>query len=267
MALAKLGAGSPPPLRGRFARWEDARRASAGYDSPIILERVAASVQKLLEGGAAYERDSVTFSEIPWPWPLLAALGRQATRDAGALRVLDFGGSLGSTYLVARRFFGAPARMQWHIVEQPHFARRGAQLALPGAVAFFDAIAPAVGSFAPNVTIASGVLHYLPKPLDVLHELASIGADTLIIDRTPCISEPDDVIAVQHVPPDIFPASYPSWLFSRDRIPNALRGLYSAVASFEAPDQLRFDGKVIQHRGWLFERCAGSFKQKETIAP
>jgi putative methyltransferase (TIGR04325 family) len=255
VGLARLGLVAQSTLRGPFPDWESAARASTGYDADVILERVTAAVQAVLDGRAAYERDSVTFEQILWPWPLLAALAREAARHDGELRVLDFGGSLGGTYLVARRFFGDSVRMQWRVVEQPHYATRGAQLNLPGAIQFFDAIEPAARSAAPNVVIASGVLQCLREPLATLRELAMLGADAILVDRSPCVDGADDILTVQDVPASIFPASYPLWLFASHRITAALQGTYRSVAEFESDDWLSFQGRTVAFRGWYLERC------------
>jgi putative methyltransferase (TIGR04325 family) len=72
--------------------------ASTGYDSEIILEKTRDALLKVKNGEAAYERDSVLFDEIQYAWPLLTSLMWVAAQAKGILNVLDFGGSLGTTY-------------------------------------------------------------------------------------------------------------------------------------------------------------------------
>ena len=252
--FARMGKSGRGELRGPYPDWQTAERASTTYASPVILDAVAAATTKLLKGEAAYERDSVVFPEVDWPWPLLAALGRQAACDGGELRVLDFGGSLGSTGLIARRFLDPRIQMRWHIVEQPHYVARAAELPFPDSLSFFTSIEAATASFAPNIVIVSGVLHYLPEPFRTLTRLSNLGADTLLIDRTPCTDGPEDIITVQHVPASIFPASYPSWLFARRRMMAAVSSRYREVARFGGGEQLTFHRRQIAHEGWLFER-------------
>ena len=90
----------PDRLRfsGDFASWEEAAHASPGYAAPVILEKTRAALLRVKNGDAAYERDSVTFATIDYEFPLLACLLRAATEHDNRLSVLDFGGSLGSTY-------------------------------------------------------------------------------------------------------------------------------------------------------------------------
>ena len=252
--LSAVGVRATIEFSGRFATWEDAQRVTTGYEAEVILNRVAEATMKVLRGEAAFERDAVTFERMIWPWPMLAAIGAQAARDQGELRVLDFGGALGGTYLVVRQFLGAKTNLRWNLVEQPHFVRRAAQLSLPPGIAFFDNVAEAIASMKPNVVLASGVLQCLPRPFEVLNQLVEIGAETLIIDRTPCLPGTQDLITVQSVPSDIFPASFPSWLFAKDRILNSVDRQYRAVASFETSDRLLFEYGLVAHRGWIFER-------------
>src|SRR3546814_11444165 len=43
------------------------------------------------------------------------------------LDVIDFGGSLGSTYRQCRPLLDAVQHLQWHVVAQPHFVEAGRQ--------------------------------------------------------------------------------------------------------------------------------------------
>src|ERR1700686_2222088 len=83
---------------GNYAAWADAKAASSGYVSDIILEKVKISLQKVKNGEAQFERDSVLFDKIEYSWPLLAGLLWVASREGNRLNLVDFGGSLGSSY-------------------------------------------------------------------------------------------------------------------------------------------------------------------------
>jgi putative methyltransferase (TIGR04325 family) len=252
--LATSGLRDDGLFRGRCASWAAARAASTGYDTPRILERVSAAIGEVLAGHARFERDSVLLERPEWPWPALFALARQAALDGGRLRVIDFGGSLGSSFLAARPFLGGLAELRWHVVEQPAFVERARTMPFPAAVRFFTTIEAAAAGLAPNVVLASGVLHYLEHPFETLDALVALGAATLVVDRTPVIDELDDVLTVQHVPARIFDASYPCWLFSPDRIPMHTGDDYRLLAELPALDRLLFERRFVRHAGWLFER-------------
>src|SRR5690348_7188183 len=90
-------------FEGDYASWADAKRASTGYDSAKIFERVRDAALKVKQGEAAFERDSVCFYEEEYRWPSLACLLAIAAERQGHLRVLDLGGSLGSYYYQHRK--------------------------------------------------------------------------------------------------------------------------------------------------------------------
>src|SRR5687768_290172 len=46
-------------LSGDYGTWDDALRASTGYDTEIVLERTKAALLQVKSGQVAYERDSV----------------------------------------------------------------------------------------------------------------------------------------------------------------------------------------------------------------
>jgi len=104
---------------GNYSSWDDARSASGGYDADLILGKVRDALLKVKRGEAVAERDSVLFSTVPYSFPVIAALLGAASRSDGALSVLDFGGSLGTSYFYFRAFPAQVKRLEWSIVEQP----------------------------------------------------------------------------------------------------------------------------------------------------
>ena len=127
--LAKRLRGNRPTdaygLSGDYHSWDEAMAASTGYDSESILDKTRTSLLKVKNGEAAYERDSVLFDEIEYAWPMLAGLMWVAARCGGTLNVLDFGGSLGSTYFQNRAFLSALPQVRWNIVEQSRHVETG----------------------------------------------------------------------------------------------------------------------------------------------
>src|SRR5262245_44680393 len=99
---------------GDFADWAEAKRACSGYDSDVILERVKAALLKVKRGEAVYERDSVLFDSKQYSWPVLASLLWIASQHQNRLTVMDFGGSLGSSYFQNREFLGHLTGLRWY---------------------------------------------------------------------------------------------------------------------------------------------------------
>jgi putative methyltransferase (TIGR04325 family) len=215
--------------------WSEARAASTGYDLPAILERVTDAALKVKRGEAVYERDSVLFDRIEYSWPVLAGLMWAAARNAGRLSVLDFGGSLGTSYFQNRKFLrDLPVR--WRVVEQPHFVEVGRQRFAEGGLEFFGSIDEAVAAGAPDIVMFGGSLQFVERPFEVLEHVARIPHKLLILDSTPFAEIDEDRVCVQHVPPSIYSASYPSHVFSRPTFERwlAARG-WTLLESFDTP--------------------------------
>src|SRR3954462_11924975 len=96
---------SPPSLSfvGDYDSWDAANSDASGYESEEILRRVVDATKKVVAGEAMYERDSVVFDRVQYAWPVLASL-LQVALETKSLRVIDFGGSLGSSWWQNRSY-------------------------------------------------------------------------------------------------------------------------------------------------------------------
>ena len=229
---------------GPYSSWENAANSASGYDSAEILERVKQATQLVLQGKAAYERDSVAFSRPQYPFAMLAALMRVAMEHNNRLSVLDFGGSLGSSYFQCRGFLPTSLDLHWSIVEQPNFVKCGKELINDQCLQFFYDADSAVAENRPNVILLASVLQYLPDPEKLLAGLAKYSCPYLIVDRTPLTNLAEDIISVQHVPPSIYRASYPCWIFSKAKVLEILSEKYRLIAEYTGPDGYYNLGRV-----------------------
>lgn len=221
---------------GRYEDWDSASKSSTGYDADLILEKVKNAILEVSAGRAAFERDSVLFDEVQHSFPLLAGLMRASVENNGNLSVLDFGGSLGSSYFQCRNFLSTLTSLSWNVVEQPHFVRCGRECIESEQLKFNLSIDEVTQTVMPNVVLLSSVLQYLPDSYSILSELMEKKIACLIIDRTPFSDELHDVITVQHVPPSIYPASYPCRVFSKRSFIAHLSSQYEIIADFESSD-------------------------------
>lgn len=192
---------------GSYRTWEEALEKSAGYDSTKIFEATLSAARSVRDGKALWERDSVCFSTREFNWELLACLFAAAAIDKGTLRVLDFGGSLGSTYFQHRDVFDRVMDLSWSIVEQKPIVEIGALEFQTERLRFFETVELAMTSSPINVIVLSGVLQYLADPYTLLRDLVCLKPTAIVIDRT-AISTVER-IAVQHVPKAAYKASYP----------------------------------------------------------
>lgn len=258
-ALARALIGTPKgglsfeDVRGA---WQDAEAAAGGYDEESILLRIRAATDEVRSGQAAFERDGIAFAVHEFRWPLAAALLMVAARR-GHLSVLDFGGSLGSSYRQhAGLLDGVPTA--WGVVEQPTFVEAGLEYE-DDRLRFFTTIAECIEAITPNAAVLSSVLQYLPDPDSVLAEIAETDVDVIVIDRTPFLLEATCATShratVQRVPEEIYPASYAAWLLSRERLLASAPG-WSVLDTFPSiePDMRTTGGVEFAWSGLILVR-------------
>ena len=149
--------------KGSYNTWEEAQKVSIGYDSKEILQKVRASLLKVKNKEAVFERDSVIFDKIQYSWPLLAGLMYACVKSKGELRVLDFGGSLGSTYFQNKKFLDEIDEVSWGIVEQKHFVDVGKKDFQDSRLKFYYDIETCKKEQNPNILVLSSVLQYIKK--------------------------------------------------------------------------------------------------------
>ena len=184
-------------------------------------------------GEAVYERDSVLFDKIQYPWPLLANLLWIASKNGDKLNILDFGGSLGSTYFQNINYLKHLNYLKWNIVEQKNFVDCGKELFENENLKFFYTIDECIKIQKPDVAILSSVLQYLEKPYEILQELIDNLFEYIIIDRTFFLDIDNDKIMVQKVPEDIYNVSYPCWFLSKKKFLNFIKNHYILISEFD----------------------------------
>jgi putative methyltransferase (TIGR04325 family) len=244
-------------LSGNFLCWSVARSDSSGYDSDLILEKTKEALLKVKNKEAVYERDSVLFDEIQYSWPLLAGLMSIAAKSKGHLNVMDFGGSLGSTYFQNRKFLRCLEDVRWNIVEQPNHFRVGKEIFEDGTLFFYSSIENCLAQTQPNVILFNGVLQYLELPYQTIENAIASGCNFIIIDRTPLSEIHEDRLCIQEVIREIYPVSYPSWIFSKEKFINFLfKNGFCVLAQFESLDEV--EGPVIfSYQGMILTRKSG----------
>lgn len=240
---------------GNYSNWEEAANICSGYDSDIIIEKVRDSLQLVRDGKAIYERDSVIFNEIQYSQPLLIGLLFASSLSGGKLKVLDFGGSLGSSYYQNRKFLSKLKFVEWSIVEQEKIVSIGKSEFENREIKFFETIIEAVKLRKPETALLSSVLPYIKNPYEVLGLIKSFKFQTILIDRTPFFVEDfPDRITIETVPPEVYSAQYPAWFFNYSRFLDFLSDTYELVEAFESNDRYSLiDAKII-YRALIFMR-------------
>lgn len=218
---------------GDYKTWSDALKDSRGYDAPEILEKVKDSLLKVKNGEAEYERDSVTFSKIEYSWPVLAGLLWAASLNESKLSVLDFGGSLGSSYFQNKKLLSHLKEFKWNIVEQDKFVESGKKYFEDGQLKFYKSIEESLQASRSNVLLISSTIQYIEDPYSLLEEILKNKFDIIIFDRTTFI-EGKDRLTVQKVPPRIYDASYPAWFLDKNKFLEKFKKDYRLVSEFDS---------------------------------
>lgn len=242
---------------GDYPDWASAEAASEGYDNTVILDRVTAATREVLAGRAAFERDSVTFTEFAYDPRVLSSLKDVMNSSHGILRVTDFGGSLGSLYYQYRPWLVEARRIQWVVIEQPHFVQRGQEITPPGDLSFVSSLRDTSEEMKCGVLLLGSVLSYIQEPWKLIQEAISLNFQYILIDRTACMRNRSTRLTVQHVPESVYPASYPAWLFNEAELKQPFRMHYRLCRESVSPfSSLRIqeDGAEVQWKSFFFER-------------
>jgi putative methyltransferase (TIGR04325 family) len=240
---------------GDYKSWTEASQNSMGYDASVILDKVKESLLEVKNGTAVYARDAVIFNEVFYPYPLLAGLLKIAISCDGKLNLLDFGGSLGTSYYQCKNFLSGIQCIQWSIVEQKQFVECGQKFFEDDILAFFYEIQDCIEARNPNVILLSGVIQCLESPYDFLENLLLYDFDYILFDRTAFSVTGTDRLTIQKVPPDIYPASYPSWFLDINKFKDIFSTKYDLLFEFDSQDSANipsfFKGFCFQSKACL----------------
>jgi len=225
--------------KGNYDSWYDAEKNSEGYDSDEIITKVKNSLLKVKNGDAKYERDSVLFDKIQYSPIILAGL--LLSKKNNSLFILDFGGSLGSTYFQNKKFLDKIKDVKYSIVEQKNFVETGKKYFQDNQLKFYENIDECLKKENPNTIILSSVLQYLEEPYKFLKSILNKKFEIIVIDRTPFIQNKDR-ITIQKVNPKIYNASYPCWFFNEEKFKKLFIG-YELIEEFDTVDKANIKSK------------------------
>lgn len=253
--LKKLNKSEEYGFFGDYSSWEEALKDSVGYDSDIILEKVKNSLLQVKEGKAIYERDSVLFDKIEYSFPVLAALLKIALENDGKLSILDFGGSLGSSYYQCKDFLGDIKELHWSIVEQPNFVECGKQYFENDQLKFYEDIETCLQYQKPDVILLSSVIQYLEKPYEFLEDLLEFDFSYILIDRTIFLMQGKISLAIHIVNPSIYKASIPTWFLDLKNILKILLSKYDLILSFDSfSGKISWNNNLIEDKGFFYKK-------------
>lgn len=197
---------------GEYQTWNEAQRAINlgvdSYASQVIFDRVVQATEMVRKGMAVYEQDGVCFHKMLVNYELIAAFLYVYAKE-NRLEVVDFGGSLGSTYFRYRQLW-EELGAKWTVVEQKHFVDYGRKHI--GEIKFEYSLDKCAESS--NCILLSSVCSYLEEPYEILGNILQRKFPHIIIDEQAFHPEDKNMVMLQNVPPSIYEAVYPVTLFS-----------------------------------------------------
>lgn len=240
---------------GNYSSWEEAAVKCPGYGAENIFEKTKVAALAVRQGKAIFERDSVLFHREDFAWEVIAILNSIAARNNGRLSVLDFGGSLGSSYFQHKKLLNLLPEVRWCVVEQPHYVSFGKENLEDHVLRFCATIEEAVKLYQPSVVLFGSVLEYLPSPEEQLNSVISQGINSIVIDRTAFHQGDKDCLTIQRVSPEIYDASYPAWFFSLERFKGVMeKSGYKIVTEWMCEDDYPVEGFETSFRGMFCQR-------------
>lgn len=234
---------------GEYDNWSDAYRECEGYEDECIINKVISSVNKVIEGGAIWERDSYLFYETKYVYQICAAVLRCAIQNCNkGVRILDIGGSLGSTYFQNRKYLEDIADLEYVVAEQDHFADYGHKNLEDGKLSFIksaDILEEKIhGSF--DIVLMSASIQYIPEYEEIISRVVKIRPRYIIFDRLLVGNKMR--ICKENVPAEIYKSSYPVIIFTEERIKSFLKSDYELIESdiSSVPEEVYFeDGRAV----------------------
>lgn len=208
-----LGRGGNWYFKGDFQTWEEASAGLSGYSDPAILKRVLQASLDVKRGSAAFERDGMLFDKVQYSWPVLAGLLFSRNLHKDSLSVLDYGGSLGTSYFQNKRFLRHIHRLTWCIVEQNRYIEVGKKTFQDNTLKFYKSIDESFIANFFDCILLSAVLDVIPELDTVVNRLLKERVSVVIVDRSVFLKqsydEGKDYYVRQYVANSIFPAVLP----------------------------------------------------------
>ncbi len=239
---------------GDYDSWESALMRCTGYDDVDIPQIVLDSILQTKDTEGVYERDSsvikgepeFAFDSLEW----IKTCARQ-----NKINVVDFGGSLGSSYFQLKPYLSG-YKISWNVIEQKHFVSLGRKHLESDELKFFSNIIDVERSSECRIFFSSGTLQYLPEPFDALRQLRLSDYEYLIFDRISVLDSEKDRLTIQVVPPSRYKSIYPCWFLSENNFVSKMSTFgfdlidrFSALGGKEATKKIQDSS----YKGFVFE--------------
>lgn len=242
-----------------YKTWQEAEKDCDAFDEYAIHEKLKSATLKVKNGEAAYERDGIIYDQIYQSWPLLSHLMLAASQNSNQLSLIDFGGSLGTTFFQNKKYLYQLEKVQWDVVELGYLIETGKKEIAEKGLDFFYTIEDAIKTNGKhNVLITNGVFPYLEKPYDIFELFKSFNFEYIIIESTYFNYEARDRICMQITNSKAYTAFYPCWLLNYEKVKEFFLHKYIVFAEYLNDIHFYLDGERVEYKSIVF-------KKKDTI--
>ena len=238
-----------------YKTWQEAQKACAPYDEHAILEKLRIATLKVKKGEAVYERDGIIYNQIYYSWPLLSNLLLCASQHQGELSIIDFGGSLGTTFFQNKQYLKQLNKVQWSVIEQGYLIETGKKEIAGEGLDFYHTINEAIAKKGKHqILITNGVIPYLEKPYELFKHFLEFDFEYIIIESTYFNYQPYDRICIQKTNPKAYTAFYPCWLLDYEKVKAAFSKKYDVFTEYFTDIHFYLDGERVEYRSVVFKK-------------
>ncbi|MFN8625568.1 MAG: methyltransferase, TIGR04325 family [Candidatus Binatia bacterium] len=161
--------------QGIYSHLRDVPTHNSDYDDPQEVQKHVAWTRAALNEFHSGRQPHL------WHEPL-GIIAASLAAETGLVRILDFGGGVGSGFVHLLATLPNRSLVEYHNVDLPHMCEAGRNLfKLDDRIAFYTHI-PAVRSRC-DIVYANSVLQYVEDYKGLLHDLASLNARYILLAR------------------------------------------------------------------------------------
>jgi len=242
--------------KGNYATYSDAQKNTTSYAADHILQKIITTTTKVKNKEIVYERDGIAYDKLLHNFPMLSTLLFIASQNDSELTIIDFGGSLGTTYYQNKPYLSNLKKLTWCIIEQPNYVQAGKENFENDELKFYYNLEDCLKENTPQLVMFCGVIQYIESYKAVVESIASYKIPYLLIDYIAYNSGKHDRYAIQHVPPVFYgaPASYACIFFGKDKFYALLQQHYKLVFDYIADnDEYYLQLQPFKYEGVLWK--------------
>jgi putative methyltransferase (TIGR04325 family) len=241
----------PPTVSwaGDYGLWSVALQKSSGYSTETIVNIAFKATEAVISGTGEFARDGVIFEQVEYNWQLVAIVHRLYLRLNRPIRILDFGGAFGDTFIQNRKMINDLVST-WTVVEQDAMLMKAQELPHVDKLQFDYLKNIKIGEF--DLLCLSSVLQYLGDYESMVHQLKKLEPTGILVDRTGFVPKGRSTcrITLQTVRLPIYEGTYPCWFFEKKLLIQLLSP-YKLIAEWKGFDVANISSEYL---GQYFEK-------------